>query len=151
MSDTLPQKSHFLVYQAEDGTFKIDVRLEEDTVWLTQPLIAELFQTSIPNVSMHIRNIYEEGELTSEATVKKFLTVRKEGNREVRRDLEYYNLDMIISVGYRVESRIATRERQSPDWCLDEVISWHVCQLRDWRSWVFFNFHYIVNETASNA
>lgn len=111
MSDNLPQKSHFLVYQAEDGTFKIDVRLEEDTVWLTQPLIAELFQTSIPNVSMHIRNIYEEGELTSEATVKKFLTVRKEGNREVRRDLEYYNLDMIISVGYRVKSHIATRFR----------------------------------------
>ncbi|HQN00433.1 MAG TPA: virulence RhuM family protein [Candidatus Hydrogenedentes bacterium] len=111
MSDNLPQKSHFLVYQAEDGTFKIDVRLEEDSVWLTQPLIAELFQTSIPNVSMHIRNIYEEGELTSEATVKKFLTVRKEGSREVRRDLEYYNLDMIISVGYRVKSHIATRFR----------------------------------------
>lgn len=111
MNQDLPQKSHFLVYQAEDGTFKIDVRLEEETVWLTQPLIAELFQTSIPNVSMHIRNIYKEGELISEATVKKFLTVRQEGARQVQRELEYYNLDMIISVGYRVKSRVATRFR----------------------------------------
>ena len=111
MNDNLTQKSHFLVYQAEDGTFKIDVRLEDETVWLTQPLMAELFQTTIPNISIHIRNIYGERELAPEATVKKFLTVRKEGSRNVQRNLEYYNLDMIISVGYRVKSHVATRFR----------------------------------------
>lgn len=104
-------KGQFLVYQAEDGKLKLDVRFEGETVWLTQPLIAELFQTSIPNISMHIRNIFEEGELSPEATVKKFLTVRKEGGREVKRLLDYYNLDMIISVGYRVKSHVATRFR----------------------------------------
>ena len=74
--------------------------------------MAELFQTTVPNISMHIRNIYEDGELTPEATVKDFLTVRREGNRDVQRRLEFYNLDMIISVGYRVKSAVATRFRQ---------------------------------------
>jgi hypothetical protein len=87
------------------------VRLQDETVWLTQQLIAELFQTAVPNLSMHIRNIYEEGELTPEATLKKFLTVRREGTRDVRREMDFYNLDMIISVGYRVQSQIATRFR----------------------------------------
>jgi hypothetical protein len=116
MSDQLPDpsvpgKGQFLVYEAEDGRIKIDVRLADETVWLTQQLVAELFQTSVPNISMHIRNIYEEGELQPEATIKKFLTVRQEGGREVRRKLDYYNLDMIISVGYRVKSHVATRFR----------------------------------------
>lgn len=111
MSDNPPQKSHFLVYQAKDGALKIDVRLENESVWLTQQLMAELFQTTIPNISMHIRNIYEEGELTPEATVKKFLTVRQEGSRKVHRELDYYNLDTIISVGYRVKSHVATQFR----------------------------------------
>ncbi len=101
----------FLVYPSEDGRIRIDVRLENETVWLTQPLMAELFQTSIPNISMHIRNIYEEGELSPQATVKKYLTVRQEGSRKVQRELEYYNLDVIISVGYRVKSAVATRFR----------------------------------------
>ena len=104
-------KGEFLVYQAEDGQVKLEVRLQNETVWLTQQMIAELFQTTVPNISMHIRNIYAEGELTPEATIKKFLTVRQEGNRDVRRELDYYNLDMIISVGYRVKSLIATRFR----------------------------------------
>ncbi|MFY9149601.1 MAG: virulence RhuM family protein [Smithellaceae bacterium] len=85
--------------------------MQDESVWLTQQLIAELFQTTVPNISMHIRNIFDEGELTPQATVKKFLTVRREGNRDVRRELEFYNLDMIISVGYRVKSLIATRFR----------------------------------------
>ena len=101
----------FLLYQTEDGQVKLEVRLQNETVWLTQQIIAELFQTTVPNISMHIRNIYAEGELTPEATIKKFLTVRQEGNRDVRRELDYYNLDMIISVGYRVKSLIATRFR----------------------------------------
>lgn len=104
-------KGEIVVYQSDDGRIKLEVRLQDETVWLTQQLIAELFQTTVPNVSMHIRNIFEEGELTPEATIKKFLTVRREGNRDVRRELEFYNLDMIISVGYRVKSLIATRFR----------------------------------------
>ncbi|MDS4056423.1 virulence RhuM family protein [Accumulibacter sp.] len=106
-----PGKGQFLVYEAEDGRVKIDVRLADETVWLSQALIAELFQTSVPNISMHIRNVYEEGELQPEATIKKFLTVRQEGSRAVRRQLDHYNLDMIISVGYRVKSHVATRFR----------------------------------------
>ncbi|MDP2645514.1 MAG: hypothetical protein Q8P24_11275 [Desulfobacterales bacterium] len=90
--------SQLLIYQTDDGLVKLDVRLAGETVWLTQQLIAELFQTTIPNISMHIRNIFEEGELTPEATIKKFLTVRREGGREVQRNLEYYNLDMISLV-----------------------------------------------------
>jgi hypothetical protein len=112
MSDNLPaKKSEFLLYQAEDGQVKLDVRLEDETVWLTQQMIAELFQTTVPNISMHIKNIYDEGELSPKATVKDFLTVRQEGARSVQRKLTHYNLDMIISVGYRVRSLIATRFR----------------------------------------
>ena len=104
-------KGEILVYQSDDGRVKLDVRLQDETVWLTQQLLSELFQTTVPNISMHIRNIYEEGELMPESTIKKFLTVRREGDRDVRRELDFYNLDMIISVGYRVKSRIATRFR----------------------------------------
>jgi hypothetical protein len=111
MSDKLPQKSQFLVYEAEDGRIKIDVRLENETVWLTQQLMADLFQTTQQNISLHLRNVYEEGELIQEATHKKYLSVRQEGSREVQRQLDYYNLDMIISVGYRVKSHVATRFR----------------------------------------
>ena len=104
-------RGQFLVYQAEDGTLKLDVRLEDENIWLTQAHMVELFQTTKQNISQHIQSIYEEGELSSEATVKKYLTVRWEGNREVKRLLDYYNLDMIISVGYRVKSHVATRFR----------------------------------------
>lgn len=105
------RKGQFLVYEAEDGRVKIDVRLEEETVWLTQQLMADLFQTTKQNISQHIQSIYDEGELPPEATVKKYLSVRREGGRDVRRMLDYYNLDMIISVGYRVKSHVATRFR----------------------------------------
>jgi len=85
--------------------------LENETIWLTQQMMAELFQTTIPNVSMHIKNIYEEKELLPQATIQDFLTVRREGNRDVQRKLTYYNLDVVISVGYRIKSLIATRFR----------------------------------------
>lgn len=111
MKNPVPAKGQFLVYQAEDGKLKIDVRFEEESVWLTQQHMAELFQTTQQNISQHILRIYDEGELQVEATYKRFLLVRKEGNREVKRKLDYYNLDMIISVGYRVKSRVATRFR----------------------------------------
>ena len=95
-----PATGQFLVYQTEDGQLKIDVRLEGETAWLTQAHMAELFQTTVPNVSMHLRNVYAEGELQAAATVKEFLTVRQEGSRQVSRAVEHYNLDAIISVSY---------------------------------------------------
>ena len=105
------QKSHFLIYQSEDGKIKLDVRFEDETVWLTQAMIVELFQSSKANVSEHIANIFAEGELSPEATVRKFRTVRREGSRQVERKLEFYNLDLIISVGYRIKSKVATQFR----------------------------------------
>ena len=100
----LPSKGQFLVYQTDDGKTKIDVRLEGETAWLTQAHMAELFQTTIPNVSMHLRNVYAEGELQSTATIKEFLIVRQERIRQMSRMVEHYDLDAILSVGYRVKN-----------------------------------------------
>jgi hypothetical protein len=112
MSDELaPSHGQFLVYEAEDGKIKIDVRFDGETVWLTQGMMAELFQTSQQNISQHVLNIYEEEELPPESTHKKFLLVRQEGTRSVKRLTDFHNLDMIISVGYRVKSQVATRFR----------------------------------------
>ena len=110
----MPDKSssQFIIYQTEGGQTKIEVRLEDETVWLTQKLMAELFQVAKSSISEHIKHIYEEGELMREATVRNFRTVQTEGERKITRELEYYNLDMIISVGYRVQSHVATRFRQ---------------------------------------
>src|ERR1039457_5354461 len=102
-------KSQFIFYQTEDQQTRLQVRLEGETVWLTQSQMAELFQTSVANVSLHIRNIFAEKELQSEATVKEYLTVQREGNREVSRRLDHYNLDVVISVGYRVKSHRGTQ------------------------------------------
>jgi hypothetical protein len=106
-----PSEGQFLVYQAEDGKLKIDVRFEGETVWLTQGQMAELFQTTQQNVSLHLQNVYAEGELEREATHKESLLVRQEGARSVQRRVDVYNLDVIISVGYRVKSAVATRFR----------------------------------------
>ncbi len=103
--------NEIVIYQSDDGSIRLETRLENETLWLTQQQMAELFQTSKQNISHHIRSIYEEGELSVEATVKYYLTVQREGNRDVQRNLEFYNLDMVISVGYRVKSLIATRFR----------------------------------------
>lgn len=99
------------IYQAEDGKTEIQVRLEKDTLWLTQKQLTELFQTTKQNISHHISAIYKEQELSPDATVKKYLTVQKEGPREVRRKIDFYNLDMILSVGYRIKSKVATQFR----------------------------------------
>lgn len=101
----------FLVYKS-DGLTHVDVRLEGDTLWLTQQQMAEIFQCSRTNIVEHIRHIYEEEELAEEGTCQKFRQVRKEGDRQVARMIPHYNLDMIISVGYRVHSRLATQFRQ---------------------------------------
>ena len=101
-----------IIYTASDGQTKIDVKLEDETLWLTQAQMCELYQTSRTNVVEHIKHIYEEGELTMEATCRKFRQVREEGGRKVEREMAFYNLDMIIALGYRVRSIIATRFRQ---------------------------------------
>lgn len=105
-------KSQIVIYQTENGETKLDVRFQDETVWLTQKLMAELFQTSIPNINMHLKNIFEEGELEENRTIKEFLIVQQEGSREVKRKQVFYNLDAIISVGYRIKSHIATKFRQ---------------------------------------
>lgn len=104
--------NEILIYQTENGVTKIDVTFRDETVWLTQQQMAELFQTSRTNVVEHIKHIYEEGELEEDSTCRKFRQVRKEGNREVSRELPFYNLDMIISLGYRIKSIIATNFRR---------------------------------------
>lgn len=108
----MENKSQIIIYTTEKGETKLEIRLENETVWLTQKLMAELFQTTIPNINMHLKNIFDEGELDPKSTIKDFLIVRFEGNREVNRSLDYYNLDAIISAGYRIKSNIATRFRQ---------------------------------------
>lgn len=103
--------SEILIYSAPDGAVKIDVRLENETVWLTQAEMAKLFQVTPQSITIHLKNIYEEGELSEFATCKDFLQVQLEGTRRVERQKKFYNLDAIISVGYRVKSRIATEFR----------------------------------------
>ena len=105
-------KSQIIIYQTENGETKLDVRFQNETVWLTQKMMAELFQTSVPNINMHLKNIFEEGELEEYRTIKEFLIVQQEGKREVKRQQVFYNLDAIISVGYRIKSHIATKFRQ---------------------------------------
>jgi hypothetical protein len=116
MSDNLvPEpvtRSQILFYQSEDGTSRIEVRLEEGTVWLTQAHIAELYQTTKQNISLHIRNILADREHSQAATVKEYLTVQTEGSRTVQRSIEYYNLDMILAIGYRVRSHGGTQFRR---------------------------------------
>ncbi|MEI8103307.1 MAG: virulence RhuM family protein [Candidatus Moraniibacteriota bacterium] len=104
-------QNQIIIYEGDDGESHIDVRFEGETVWLTQAQLVELFQSSKANISEHIKNIYTEKELTTEATVRNFRTVQKEGGREVSRDIEHYNLDLIISLGYRVKSHVATKFR----------------------------------------
>jgi hypothetical protein len=105
------RNSDIIIYQSEDGVTKIQVRLEDNTVWLTQADMVELFQSSKSNISEHIKHVFEEGELQPNSTVRNFRTVRTEGNRLVERDIEHYNLDVIISVGYRVKSLRGTQFR----------------------------------------
>lgn len=103
--------NQIVIYQSEDGQTQVDVRLENETVWLTQAQMVELFQTTKQNVSLHVGNVFREGELEQESTVKEYLTVQKEGERKVSRKVKYYNLDVIISVGYRVKSKRGTAFR----------------------------------------
>lgn len=111
-------KGDIVIYQTQDGLTKINVKFEDETVWLTQAQLVELYQSSKANISEHIKHIFEEGELTEESTVRKFRTVQIEGKREVSREQTFYNLDMIISLGYRVKSAVATQFRR---WASDLI------------------------------
>lgn len=106
-----PRGGEILIYQTESGTTRLEVRLVDETVWLTQKMLSELLQVGVNTINYHIKEIYDEGELLSEATVRKFRIVQTEGAREVARTVDFYNLDMIISVGYRVKSQIAGQIR----------------------------------------
>lgn len=103
--------NNLMIYQDENGITKVSVRFSNEDIWVTQQQLAEVYDTTQQNISQHIDGIYKDGELVQEATNKKFLLVRTEGNRQVRRNIDHYNLDMIIAIGYRVQSQIATRFR----------------------------------------
>ena len=105
------ENNKIIIYQTEDGQTRIDVRMENETVWLSQAQMAELFQKTPQNITMHIRNAYNEGELDEISTCKDFLQVQTEGSRNVTRRVKYYDLDVIISVGYRVKSKRGTAFR----------------------------------------
>lgn len=111
MSDEIPRSS-IILYQTEDGRTRIECRFESETIWLTQALIAELFQITVPTVSEHLKGIYDDGELVPGPTIRKFRIVRLEGTREVARDIEHYSLPAILAVGYRVRSHRGTQFRQ---------------------------------------
>lgn len=117
-----PTNSQFILYQDDNGVTNINVRFDGQDVWLSQQQIAMLFDTTQQNISLHINSILDEGELSKEATHKYFLLVRQEGNRSVKRQIEHYNLDMIIAIGYRVKSQVATRFRQWATQRLHEYI-----------------------------
>ena len=104
--------NNIIIYQSDDGETKIDVKLENETVWLSQQQMAILYKTTKQNISLHIKNIFDENELDENSTVKEFLTVQSEGSRNVERNVKYYNLDMIVSLGYRIKSKIATNFRK---------------------------------------
>ena len=107
------EQKNIVIYQTEDGQTQIDVRLENETVWLTQAQMVELFQTTKQNVSLHVGNVFKEGELEQASTVKEYLTVQKEGGRNVSRQVKYYNLDVIISVGCHPVSMVPQQQRHS--------------------------------------
>lgn len=107
--DTVPTSSQIIIYQADDGKTKLDVRLENETVWLTQKLMAELFQTSVPNINIHLKNLFDEGELFEDSVIKEYLITAADGKDY---QTKFYNLDAIISVGYRIKSHVATKFRQ---------------------------------------
>ena len=112
MDNELTNTGKILIYQNEKGDTKIDVYFTEDTIWMTQRTMAELYQTTPQNITSHIRNIYEDGELSEWATCKDFLQVQNEGGREVRRERKFYNLDMILAIGYRVRSNVGIHFRR---------------------------------------
>ena len=105
------QENNIIIYQDEDGVTKVSVKFSDEDIWLTQNQIAEIYKTTQQNISLHIKNIYKDNELEKNSTNKEFLLVQNEGNRQIKRNIDHYNLDMIIALGYRVQSQVATRFR----------------------------------------
>lgn len=122
-------KGELILYQTEDGRTRIECRFEGETIWLTQALMAELFQTTLQNINLHLQNLYEERELDPEATIKSYLMVRTEGTRQVRRPVQHYSLDAILAVGFRVRSHRGTQFRKWANSRLSEYLvkGWEVC------------------------
>ncbi len=124
LDDTAPEddissaSGEFLVYETGDGTTRVECRFEEDTVWLSQAMVAELYDKDVRTINEHLKNIFSEGELAPEATIRKFRIVRQEGAREVTRTIEHYSLDAILPVGYRIRSQRGTRFRR---WATDRL------------------------------
>lgn len=118
----MKNKSEIILYASLDGQIKFEVRLENETAWLTQKMMAELFQVAVPTINEHIKNILNEGELASQATIRKFQIVQNEGARQVSRQVEFYNLEMILAVGYRVRSHRGTQFRQWATERLNEYV-----------------------------
>lgn len=111
-----------ILYSDESGKAEMSVLFSDNDVWVTQAQLAQLYGTTIPNISIHISNIYDDDELSRDSTVKKFLIVRKEGDRKVKRNIDHYNLDVVIAVGYRIQSPVATRFRRWATQRLHEYI-----------------------------
>ena len=122
MSGELANTGKILIYQNEKGDTKIDVYFEEDTIWMTQRSMAELYQVTPQNITMHMKHIYEDGELEKEATCKSYLQVQIEGTRQIRRETKFYNLDMILAVGYRVRSNVGMHFRRWASQILTEYM-----------------------------
>ena len=122
MSGELANTGKILIYQNEKGDTKIDVYFEEDTIWMTQRSMAELYQVTPQNITTHIKHIYEDGELEQGATCKSYLQVQMEGSRQIRRDTKFYNLDMILAVGYRVRSNVGIHFRRWASGVLTEYM-----------------------------
>ena len=118
----MSENNKIILYQDVNEIIRVSVRFSDEDLWLTQNQLAEIYCTTQQNISQHVDNIYKDGELTIEATNKKFLLVRQEGNRQVRRNIDHYNLDMVIALGYRVQSQVATRFRRWATQRLHEYI-----------------------------
>jgi hypothetical protein len=123
MTDQSPPCSEIILYQTEDGRTRIECRLEEETLWLTQAQMAALFEIGVNTVNHHLREIYDDGELSSESTIRRYRIVRSEGRREVSRQIEHYNLAVVCAVGYRVRSHRGTQFRQ---WATDRLTEYMV-------------------------
>jgi len=135
--------AEFLIFTAQSGEGGIEVRYGDETIWLTQKLMAELFDVTVPTINEHLKNIYQQGELGRDATIRKFRMVQTEGSREVSRQVDFYNLDAIISVGYRVNSVRATQFRQWATQVLhDFAIKGYVLDKKRMENGVFLNEDY---------
>ena len=139
----IQKRWEIVFYQSEDGSIKLNTIFDDETIWLTQKQMGELFDCTPENINLHLKNIFKEGELKKKWTIKKFLVVQYEGNREVKRDIDHYNLDAIIAVWYRVNSKEATKFRIWATQIIKEfVIKWFVMDDERLKNWVHFGKDY---------